>query len=230
MLSVCAEERGTSQTRTGNAAARTCLFSLRSRRGGSVVVTRLRHGVQRVGGIGSDRFQWLSDIHFWCARGTCKGRGGALSRIAATKGAEMGLLVFLLFWCAFAVAVGWVLATLEGKVNGTPPRTKNVILWSVFGGVVGWIVVVVRSNLKFASGMRADTRAQGDLARQQLMRSNSTAPTTTPLPDPPPAMTAAPVSGAPSDAPSSPAGWYPDQSGRGQRYWDGKGWADHTQP
>ncbi len=141
----------------------------------------------------------------------------------------MGLLVFLLFWGAFAAAVGWALAAMEGKVNGAPPRTKNVILWSVFGGVVGWIVVAARSNLKFASGMRADMRAQGDLARQQLEGNNATAPTTIRLPDPPPAMTAAPVSGAP-DAPTTPAGWYPDQSGRGQRYWDGKGWTDHTQP
>jgi hypothetical protein len=142
----------------------------------------------------------------------------------------MGLLVFLVFWAGFAALVGWVLARVESKVNGTPPRTKNVILWSVFGGAVGWIYVVFRSNLKFASGMRADIRAQGDLARQRLAQDNAIAPTTIRLPAPPPAMTSEQLSGRPDVASGPPAGWYPDGSGGGQRYWDGKGWTEQTQP
>lgn len=30
-------------------------------------------------------------------------------------------------------------------------------------------------------------------------------------------------------APTMPAGWYPDQSGQ-QRYWDGNAWTEHVQP
>lgn len=29
-------------------------------------------------------------------------------------------------------------------------------------------------------------------------------------------------------APAQPAGWYPDPSGEGQRYWDGQAWTDQT--
>lgn len=28
----------------------------------------------------------------------------------------------------------------------------------------------------------------------------------------------------------SPAGWYPDPQGYGQRYWDGAAWTEHTAP
>ena len=77
-------------------------------------------------------------------------------------------MAFLLFWCVFAVGVGWVMATIESKVNNAPKRTRSAILWSVFAGPIGWIVVVMRSNLKFASDFGASQRLQGELARQQL--------------------------------------------------------------
>ena len=64
-------------------------------------------------------------------------------------------------------------------------------------------------------------RAQGDLARRHLAPDNAVAATKDRLPDPPPALSSAQLSGK-SDAPSvPPAGWYPDGSGSGQRYWDG---------
>ena len=30
--------------------------------------------------------------------------------------------------------------------------------------------------------------------------------------------------------PNVPAGWYSNQDGPGQRYWDGTGWTEHTAP
>ena len=79
-----------------------------------------------------------------------------------------GLIVVFLVWCCFAVPIGWGLAKIESRVNGAPMRTKNAILFSVFLGPIGWIWVAARSNMKFASGIRADLRAQGDAARQAL--------------------------------------------------------------
>ena len=139
-----------------------------------------------------------------------------------------GLLVVFLLWCMFAAAVGWVLATIESKVHRAPPRTRNAILWSVLLGPIGWIVVMVRSNLKFASGMRADIRAQGDLARQQLRRDDTAGPMIRSQ-QPGPAMARGPASDGTAPSPP-PAGWYPDRSGRGQRYWDGTAWTELTQP
>src|SRR4051794_13223474 len=116
-----------------------------------------------------------------------------------------GLLLVFLLWCVFAVPVGWALATIESKVHRAPPRTKNAILWSVLLGPIGWIVVMARSNLKFASGMRADIRAQGDAARQQLRRDDAAGPATR-WNQPGPAM--APGQASDGNAPGSPpAGW-----------------------
>lgn len=77
-------------------------------------------------------------------------------------------MAFLLFWCVFAVSVGWVLATIESKVNNAPKRTRSAVLWSVLTGPIGWVVVMMRSNLKFASDFGKSQRLQGELARQQL--------------------------------------------------------------
>jgi Protein of unknown function (DUF2510) len=132
-----------------------------------------------------------------------------------------GLLTVFLLWCVFAVPVGWVLATMESKVNHAPPRMKNAILLSVLLGPIGWIFVAARSNLKFASGMRGDTLAQGDVARRQLAR-DAAAETG-------PAVVRPQASGGdPATSPPVPAGWYPDWSGSGQRYWDGGAWTEHT--
>lgn len=40
----------------------------------------------------------------------------------------------------------------------------------------------------------------------------------------------APAEAAASAGDSTPAGWYPDPSGTGQRWWDGTAWTDNTAP
>ncbi|MCU1346223.1 MAG: hypothetical protein JWL70_2489 [Acidimicrobiia bacterium] len=64
---------------------------------------------------------------------------------------------------------------------------------------------------------------------------SSSSPPVSASPDPSPAPVAAPVaSSAPptqvqSAVPTTPAGWYPDPSGRFEmRYWDGNGWTEHV--
>jgi hypothetical protein len=49
-----------------------------------------------------------------------------------------------------------------------------------------------------------------------------------PEPEPAPAV-AAPAAAAQASAPTTPAGWYPDPSGRYEmRYWDGDKWTEHV--
>lgn len=56
-------------------------------------------------------------------------------------------------------------------------------------------------------------------------------PSPSPEPSPSPAPVAAPVEAAPAQVstPTTPAGWYPDPSGRFEmRYWDGSAWTEHV--
>jgi hypothetical protein len=129
------------------------------------------HGGSRVAGGKFKRLRGLGHQFPKDLRGV---QGGRLrlspSQVHEDEGNAMDLLTVFLIWCVFAVPVGWVMAAIESKVNGAPPRTKNAILWSVLLGPIGWIVVAIRSNLHFASGIRRDIRAQGDAAREQLGR------------------------------------------------------------
>ena len=77
-------------------------------------------------------------------------------------------MTFLVLWVLFAAAVGWVLATIESKVNAAPKRTRSAILWSVLTGPIGWIVIVARSNLKFAANFTESRRLQDEVARRTL--------------------------------------------------------------
>jgi hypothetical protein len=49
---------------------------------------------------------------------------------------------------------------------------------------------------------------------------------------PPPGAAPAPPPPPPPEQvePATPAGWYPDPQGEGQRYWDGTKWTEHTAP
>jgi hypothetical protein len=54
---------------------------------------------------------------------------------------------------------------------------------------------------------------------------NSYATPVAPVPHP-----AAPVPAPPPRPVGPPPGWYPDQNAGVQRWWDGLGWTEHTQP
>jgi uncharacterized membrane protein YdcZ (DUF606 family) len=86
-----------------------------------------------------------------------------------------GFIIVLLIWACIAIPVGWAIATIEQKVNHLPEkRLKNALLWSFFGGPIGWIVLMVRSNLKFASDFGANQKIQAEAARQQLQQQPGT--------------------------------------------------------
>ena len=54
---------------------------------------------------------------------------------------------------------------------------------------------------------------------------------TAPVASAPPMFAAAPPPPPPPPPPAVPAGWYPDaQNPNLQRYWDGRGWTEHTAP
>lgn len=70
-------------------------------------------------------------------------------------------------------------------------------------------------NLQILCGPCNRRKAKGLTIRSQQphnVRGDPAQPRTLPRPSPP------------------PAGWYPDHSGSGKRYWDGSAWTDHTHP
>lgn len=137
----------------------------------------------------------------------------------------MGVLVFFICWALFAAGVGLLIARIEQRINGLPHRrTTSAVVLSVLLGPIGWIILIMRSNMRFASRFAADQRAQGELARQQLRQNQNPQA----MAFPPGAPSAAPIPAQPVPPRSGPvAGWYPDAKGT-MRWWDGQVWTQQT--
>jgi hypothetical protein len=76
----------------------------------------------------------------------------------------------IVLWVFMGLWTGPAIAFIEGKVNHKPARYKNALLWTLLTGPIGFCVLILRSCLSYAGGMRADQRAVADAARAQMAR------------------------------------------------------------
>jgi hypothetical protein len=151
-------------------------------------------------------FQGLTDSHLASCHATPN--GAVLSTLAWSKGNTFALLVFT------SLLTSDQLRASAQQQNARLPRGVAAVAgaasssdWPLVAGIAGGAIVVI--------AMCVFGIVVGRRKRRTAIAVASDAGTAT-----------TPVSGIAS---APPAGWYPDPSGSGRRWWDGQDWTDHRQ-
>src|SRR6185437_4845066 len=140
----------------------------------------------------------------------------------------------LIFWHQQSVAVTGTLEQCEAAYKSAQTHNLAAGWWSMASLLVmNWIAIF--SNMRAIKKVRAMANKDG-YVQPPAVRPPAARPTGAPPPGAPPSWQSGPQAAAVPPAaqqsrPHAPApGWYPSPSGPGERYWDGSGWTQWTNP